>query len=284
MPVRVLPITAVERQAAAEFLHEHLNRRVPVDAWARAMVVPWKVDAPNHGFLLLADEGVAGVHLAFYSERWIDGRPERFCNLGAWCVLPQYRFHGLRLVKALLSQEGYHFTDLSPSGNVVPLNTRLGFSFLDTATALVPNTPWPSWPGRPLITDDPARIEATLGPADLAIYRDHRDTPARHLLLVQGGEHCYVMFRKDRRKGLPVFASILYVSDRRLFRRLARPLGRHLLIRHGALATLAELRVVGERPPGSVMLAAPRRKMFRSAGLDPDHIDYLYSELTCVSW
>ncbi|WP_319463288.1 hypothetical protein [Micromonospora sp. RTP1Z1] len=285
MAVRVLPITGAEVQAAAEFLHRHLNRRVAVDAWAGAMLVPWKVDGPNHGFLLLADEGVVGVYLAFYSERWIDGRPERFCNLGAWCVLPQYRFHSLRLLKALLSQDGYHFTDLSPSGNVVPLNARLGFSFLDTATALVPNLPWPSWPGRSVISSDPARIQATLTPSELEIYQDHVATgAARHLLLVHGGGHCHVMFRKDRRKDLPVFASILYVSDEELFRRLARPLARHLLIRHGALATLAELRVVGERPAGSIMLGSPRRKMFKSDHLTPDQIDYLYSELACVSW
>ncbi|MET8308081.1 hypothetical protein [Micromonospora sp. NPDC005173] len=285
MAVRVLPITSAEVQAAAEFLHRHLNRRVSVDAWAGAMLVPWKVDAPNHGFLLLADEGVVGVYLAFYSERWIDGRPEQFCNLGAWCVLPQYRFHSLRLLKRLLSQDGYHFTDLSPSGNVVPLNARLGFSFLDTATALVPNLPWPSWPGRSVISSDPARIQATLSPSELEIYQDHVATgAARHLLLVNGGGHCYVVFRKDRRKDLPVFASILYVSDEELFRRLARPLARHLLIRHGALATLAELRVVGERPAGSIMLGSPRRKMFKSDRLTPDQIDYLYSELACVSW
>ena len=30
----------------------------------------------------------------------------------------EHRFHSLRLLKALLAQDGYHFTDLSPSGNV----------------------------------------------------------------------------------------------------------------------------------------------------------------------
>ena len=63
---------------------------------------------------------------------------------------PGYRLHGLRLLKAVLRQEGYHFTDLSPSGNVVGINERLRFRFLDTTTALVPNLPWPTWPGRDL--------------------------------------------------------------------------------------------------------------------------------------
>ena len=144
MAPQTAPITTADVPAVARFLHEHLNTRVSADAWERAIVVPWKVDAPDHGFLLRTEQGeIAGVYLAFYSER--GGR--RICNLGAWCVLPQHRFHSLKLLKALLSQEGHVFTDLSPSGNVVPMNTRLGFAFVDTATALAPNLPWPSAPG-----------------------------------------------------------------------------------------------------------------------------------------
>ena len=53
--------------------------------------LPWKVDAPNHGFMLRDGQRVVGAYLAFYSERLIAGRMERFCNLGAWYVLPEYR-------------------------------------------------------------------------------------------------------------------------------------------------------------------------------------------------
>ena len=132
--VELRPITRSDVPAAAAFLHEHLNSRVPAAAWARATEVPWSVDSPNAGFMLLDGDAVVGVHLAYYSEREIAGRTERFCDLGAFCVLPEHRFHALRLLKALLAQDGYHFTDLSPSGNVVGLNTRLGFRFLDNTT------------------------------------------------------------------------------------------------------------------------------------------------------
>ena len=121
--------------------HAHLNASVPPAAWARALDVPWSVDRPNAGFMLVAGDAVVGVQLAFYSERIVDGRAERFCNLGAWCVLEEHRFHAMRLLKALLAQDGYHFTDLSPSGNVVGVNERLGFRFLDTTTVLMPNLP-----------------------------------------------------------------------------------------------------------------------------------------------
>ncbi|MFV2100549.1 hypothetical protein [Micromonospora sp. LOL_024] len=286
MGVRVEPITEARVRAAGEFLHAHHNGRVAVQAWVRAAEVPWQVDAPNHGMLLRADDGqVVGALLAFYSERMVAGRTERLCNLGAWCVLPEFRFHSLKLLRALLAQPGYHFTDLSPSGNVVPINERHGFRFLDTTTTLTPNLPWPSLPGRRRVSADPEVIRRTLTGPELARYLDHARAPAaRHIVLVDGDEWCYVVFRRDRRKRLPLFASILHVSNRALFRRMHRMLLRHLLVRHGALATLAELRLVGDRPPLSVRLPDTRRKMFRSDSLDPDDVDYLYSELVCLSW
>jgi len=286
MALKTAPITTADIPAVARFLHGNLNTRVSADAWERALQVPWKVSAPNHGFLLRDERGeVAGAYVAFYSERTIDGRVRRFCNLGAWCVLPQHRFHSLRLLKALLAQDGYEFTDLSPSGNVVPVNTRLGFAFIDTATAVAPNLPWPALPGGTRVSADPVVIENTLTGDDLQIYRDHVGTAAaRHVVLIRGDRYCYVIFRTDRRKNLPFFASVLHVSDPDLFRAMRRRFQNHLLTRHGVLAMLAELRVVGHRPPLSHMLRSPRRKMFRSADLTERDIDYLYSELTSLSW
>jgi hypothetical protein len=282
MAIRVSPISGADVGAVAEFLHTNLNSRVSAEAWARAMDVPWKVDAPNHGFMLVEEGAVVGAYLAFYSERPIDGRPERFCNLGAWCVLPDRRFHSLKLLKALLAQEGYHFTDLSPSGSVVPINTRLKFDLLDTATALMPNLPWP---GLGRVSSDAEVIERTLSGPDLDIYRDHAQAAAaRHVVLRRGDEWCYVVFRRDRRKNLPLFASVLYVSNPALFRRMSRSFARHLLVRHGIPLTLVETRVAGHRPGPSIMLGPARRKMFKSDRLAPHQIDYLYSELVCLAW
>jgi hypothetical protein len=285
MTVELAPITDQDVAGIADFLHANLNTRVPASVWAHAMSVPWKVEAPNHGFMLRDGQRVVGAHLAFYSERVIDGQAERFCNLGAWCVLPEFRFHSVRLLKALLAQDGYHFTDLSPSGNVVSLNARLGFRPLDTSTALVPNLPWPSLGRRTRISANPDVIESTLAGAELELYRDHAQAPAvRHLVLIRGSDHCYVMFRKVRRKNLPLFAAILHVGNPGLFRHAILPLTRHLLIHYRILATLAELRIVGSRPGLSLTLPSPRPKMYRSASLEPRQIDDLYSELVCVPW
>jgi len=200
---------------------------------------------------------VVGVQLAFYADRVIDGRPRRFCNVAAWCVAPAHRAHGVRLLASLLAQKGYTFTDLSPSGNVVPLNRRLNFQMLDTASSLVVNWPWPRTGGVRILSDR-AQIEARLDGRDLEIFRDHqRACAAHHLVVTSGSESCYVVFRRERRKRLRLFATLLHVGNPALLRRTLRPLCGHLLTHFGIAATFVEHRVAGFRPAHAIA-AQPR--------------------------
>jgi hypothetical protein len=281
MTVELSPITDADVAAVADFLHVNYKDRIP---WARSRLAgPWKVEAPNHGFVLRDGQRIVGAHLAFYSERLVAGRMERFCDLGTWCVLPKFRFHSIRLIKAVLVQDGYHFTALTPGDKVASIHTRLGFQPLDTSAVLIPNLPWPTPPGRMTISADPDVIESTLAGTELELYRDHAQAlAARHIVLLRGADSCYVMYREMRVRGIPL-AVILHVSDPRLFHRAILPLTRHLLVRHRLLATLAELRIIGRRPP-LLFKVTSWPKMYRSASLEPDQIDDLYSELVCVPW
>jgi len=283
--VAVRPILTADVAAASRFLHEHLDSKVPVTAWSALLTPPWPDTAPNHGFQLLSGEDVVGVYAAVYSERAIRGERVSICNLAAFCVLEGYRSHGLRLVRALLSQKEYEFTDLSPSGNVVALNERFGFRRLDTATKLVANLP--RFPRRGTrVTNDPAALERALRGLDAAIYRDHREASAtQHLLVEHAGGHGYLVFRKDRRKGIAAFASPLHAGgDPGCLEQAWPSVGSHLLLHHGLAATLAERRVLGFAPGPGFDLAEPRAKMYRGDRLDADTVDYLYSELTLVRW
>jgi hypothetical protein len=279
----IAPITDADTWAVAEFLHAGMGSRVSAADWHRLMTPPWDVEQPNHGYLLRDNGRLVGAYLALYSERIVDGRPLRICNLGPWCVAQEHRANGLQLLRKLLRQRGYTFTDLTPSKTVVALNTRLGFTPLDTSTALVPNAPWPLWSRRVRVIDTPKDIDRLLSGRDQTIYRDHAATAVHHVVLTEGDKSCYVMFRRDRRRHLPLFASILYVGDPDLFRDCAPHFYRYLLLRHGIVATLAELRIVGHRPKRAVMMAG-WPKMCLSEDLEPAQIDYLYSELTCGGW
>ena len=279
----VAPITKADVPEVAAYLHRALNPRLSEREWGASIQPPWQVDAPNHGFHLRSRGQVVGAAIAFYADRTVRGRTERVCNLAAWCVDEEHRSQGLRLVRALLSQRDYHFTDLSPSGNVVALNERLKFEHLDTTTVLAPHLPRPR--AASVAVSDPARIAVLLSGDQRRIFDDHRHAAAaRHVVVTTESQHVYVMFRKDRRKHLPVFASLLHVSHPDQFPRVWNALSAHMLLHHGAVATLLEQRMVGWRPPGAVTLARSRPRMFRSDRLDARDIDYLYSELTCVAW
>lgn len=281
--VALSPIMDADVDRVARFLHDHLNTRLSASVWAAAMVPRWRDDAPNRGFMLTAGADVVGVSLAFYATRDIDGRDERFCNLAALCVREDMRRHTFRLLRALLKQPGYHFTDLSPSGTVVELDLRLGLQPIDTTTAVLLNLPRLARGGT-LVTD-PDKIDLLLGGEARELYRDHREAlAARHLLIVKGGRSCHVVYRRDRRKKLPLFATLLHVSDPELYRDEFGVVALHLL-REGLPLTLAELRLLGPHVPARPrVVVAGRPKMFKSHTLGPDQIGYLYSELACVPW
>lgn len=289
MTVELSPITDADVVAVADFLSANYDDQIP---WARSNLAgPWKVEAPNHGFMLRDEQRIVGVHLAFYSERLIAGSVERFCDLGTWFVLPEFRFHSLRLIKAVLAQDGYNFTALTPMKKVPEIHARLGLRYLDTSAVLIPNLPLPSLPGRTTVSADPDVIERTLAGTELELYHDHAEAmAAHHLVVIRGQDSCYVMYRVTRPQGVPL-AIIHHVSNPELFRRAILPLTRHLLFRHRVLMTYAELRNVKCRPafsfkvtPRPKLYRAPWPKLYRSASLEPGQIDDLYSEFLCLPW
>jgi hypothetical protein len=283
---QVRPISADDALSVASFLHSNLNARVSVDGWARLLLPPWDDGAaPNRGFQLVQGDTIVGVYVAVYSRREFGGELRPVCNLAAFCVLEEHRAHSVRLIRALLGQRGYVFTDFSPSGNVVAMNERLGFRHVDTAGRLVVNLPRSSR-GAVRVSDDPEDLARRLEGRDAQAYRDHRATAAaRHVLVEADGAYAYLVYRRERRKRLPLFAVPLYAGgDSALLQRSWPLVGAHLL-RRGLPVTLAERRVVGFAPPGpGRAFASNRPKMFRGADVDPASLDYLYSELTLVQW
>jgi hypothetical protein len=281
--VTVKEIEASDAASVSRFLNANLNPQVPVDRWLALLDPPWGSTGPNHGFQLVDANGrVVGAYIAVYSPMSRTAPP--VCNLAAFCVEERHRGQSLTLLRALLQQHGFIFTDLSPSGSVPALNERLGFHYLDTTTRLVVNQP--HWSTTFELTDVPADIEATLVGPDATIYRDHREAPAaRHLIVRGGNDYAYLMYRRDRRKRLPFFAFPLYSGgNREVLKAGWRSVSNHLLA-HRFLGTLAERRILGFTPPGVGRdLHRPRAKMARGQSPEGTSMDYLYSELTLLEW
>ncbi|WP_198409970.1 hypothetical protein [Microlunatus flavus] len=280
--VVIRPVADEDVGRVADYLHRALNPRLDVEAWAAAIVPSWVGAGPNHGFMLLLANRVVGVNVAYYATREVAGETRTFCNVAALCVDEPHRLHTVRLIRALLRQPGLEFTDFSPSGNVVELDRRLGFRPLEHRTWLVANLPTPTRGTR--VVTEPDEIARLLVGTDRQHFEDHRRAlAAHHLVLVRGARTCYVVYRRDRRKGLPLFATILHVSDAGLFRSAYGAVAGHLL-RRGAVASILESRVADVSPPLGRPFHQNRPKMVKSSAVDERDVDYLYSELTCVPW
>lgn len=281
--ISVSEISGEHVAEVADFFHRELNPAVSSAAWTALLDPPWGAPGPNRGFLLRADGEVVGAYAAVYSSRTTDSGTVDVCNLAAFCVREPFRTHSLRLIRALLKQKGFLFTDLSPSGNVVAMNERLGFSRIPATATLAVNLPLSF--ASVSVSDDPDRIASTLRGHDAVVYRDHASAPAaRHLLVTKGADYAYVMYRVDRRKRLRLFASPLFTGgDRTLLKQSWGAVGAHFA-RRGLPFTLMDSHALGFEPERGRVLKNPRVKMFRGEVGSSDSVDYLYSELTLVEW
>lgn len=279
-PIHLRPITSSDAGRVAEFLHRHMDGSIAPSEWRHVVTPPWHEAESNHGFMLAAGDEIAGVYLAHYSERVIDGRRERFCNLGTWCVAEAHRARGMGLLKEVLGQDGYHFTDLTPDPRVVEIDRAFGFESLERGALIVPTLPWPAR-SRGVVTSEPSVIERTLTGADLEAYRDHAGAlPVVHVAIERDGRACYVALRRERRKRLPVL-NALHISDPELFGQMAKPFSRHILLRHRSIAYAVDLQVARLSGARGILRESPER-MFKSDSLERSRVDYLYTELACL--
>ncbi len=278
------PILDSDLPEFCDFLHQHLSRRIDPRVWADAFRQSWDVDKPNNGFLIRDDEGrIVGGIGAIYAQRIIRGRPEQFCNITSWVVTETYRSQSMRLAMAVVSQPGYHFTDLTPTQVVAGSLQFLKFKPLDAGMTVIPNLPWPwGMPGASRVMTAVDRIEGVLPPDAVKVLRDHRRFPwLCHAAIGRRGRYCHVIYKAGRLKGLPS-AFVLALSDPDVFLRHHRALGGYLLIRHGMATTRVETRLLSGRPALSVQLRGYRSKMFRSDTLNASDISNLYSELVAL--
>jgi hypothetical protein len=283
------PIRDEDLLELCRFLNENLSDRIPPETWARAFQTGWSADKPNNGFLVRAEAPaggeadakgpIVGAIGAIYADVPLGGRSERFCNITSWCVLDAYRSQSMRLAMAVVSQPGYHFTDLTPTEVVAGSLRFLKFRPLDTTMTVLPNLPGYR-PGVRVLSD-PDAIAATLEGDAARIYADHKGFPwLRHLAVGRPGAYCHVIYKPGTLKRLPS-AFVLAVSDGELFLRYRASLGAHFLAR-GMVTTRVEARFLPRRPALAFQVTGFRDKMYRSDTLAPEQVTNLYSELMAL--
>ncbi len=282
------PIRDEDLPAFCAFLHANLNPSHPADVWADAFRQDWGVDKPNNGFLIREESGpnagnIVGGIGAIYGAYPVRGKLEQFCNITSWMVLDAYRTQSMRLAMAVISQPGFHYTDLSPTAVVEQSLKFLKFKPMNAARTVLFNLPAPQ---QRLIgagvTADPVRLEAVLDAASLKVYRDHKHFPwLRFLAVGKGKARSLVIYKRATLKNLPS-AEIIGFTNPEVFLRYLPVLGCHFLL-SGMVTTRVESRLLPGKPawPHTV-LTGYRNRVFRSDTLGEADIQNLYSEYVAL--
>jgi hypothetical protein len=276
---QVIRITADLLRDACQLLHDEFSSDISVETWMSQFQYPWLREKPDYGVALFRpNEGIVGVFIAIYSDQMIDGKVERFCNVGSWYVKPRYRGEGIRLLRALMKIKNQTLTSFSTIPDTVKIGCALGWKKLDEHVYLIPNFGF--FPGarklRVLTSFD--EIFATVDERHKQIMSDHgRRIPARYVLVTDGNSWCFSVHKKQARRGIE-FTVPIYLSDRILFRRwIAHFLSAYRSL-DGCWMTLCPPRFLPNPPAIRVRLAEPAPAIFKSKGVAPEDVTELYTE------
>ena len=281
----------IEKVACADFrdvedLLTNFWRRGNEVKWHKLFEYQWERDENYCGLALKDDDKVVGVIGMIFSQRRIDEKVEKFCNLTAWFVREEYRGRAIALLLPLLAMKDYTITDLTPSKNVYKIQNKLGFKDLESKGRLL--LPF----GRRLfqpkyspinLTHDLAVIEQKLEGQNLKILNDHKHYPCFHFLLTGNDRHCYIIYTKLRRKRIQ-HVHLHYISDLDLFALAYRDIRKSILSHAKARFLLIDSRLVkNKKLPLSICLPYRAPKQYISSTLKPEQIDNLYSELVMLN-
>lgn len=258
------------------------NPKITTEQWRSLFHYSWPAPVDARGFILRDGKRAVGFFGTVWSERTINGRSERICNLSSWITLPEYRNHSLLLFKEVAALRDCTITCHSPAPQLYPIYKRFGFRDLETKLRIL--LPRPAWQGlRTWVGDraiaDPDEIAPLLSHQERAILESHRSHRCGHLLLLGKTDSCYLLFTKTKGKRFP-FAHVHYLSNGEVFARNLDRIRLHLLLSMGTPLVMIDARLVaGLKLPHSreVNLGVPH--IFRSETLVPEQVDNLYSEL-----
>lgn len=287
------PVTVPEVRPALQTDAERVCRflaspYVPETAWRALFEHGWdtaRIEAPA-GYLLLdhasdPDGRIVGFLAAKRAERQLESGPTRVCNIGMWCILPEYRAWSIQLLLAATNEADVTYTVLTPSPGVARLLPRVGFRQLEEAKIVMP----PLLQAKTLFTRgarlewEPFAVRRLLDERQRRVFDDHARHPCLQLFLGEADCWAHLVFKRRVKRGIAV-SELLGCDDVALLRRHLERVKLVVLRAQGTAALAADARLLGAPRPAGIVLSRPA--FFRSQTLAPAEIDNLYSQIVLL--
>jgi hypothetical protein len=252
--------------------------------WRKLFSTSWVVSEALRGYLLLEDSEVKGYLGLIFSERLLNGKTEKFCNMTSWIVNEECRGQSVLMLLEMLKLKDYTLTNFTASPTVAALLSKLGFKeFAVDQRVLLPVPRITPSKDRVGYDVSPKVIRSKLADEDLRIFDDHQGLNCQHLLLRSSRGDCYLILKKTRRKKL-TFAKVHYLSNIEVFHECMNELADRICLRLRVFGIMVDERYIGGRQfRGSLPYPQQRKAYFRSnTNVNKNSIDTIYSELVVL--
>jgi len=259
------------------------DTRLSKEYWRRIFTKHWDGEEDYFGYALFDNNESVGFLGTFFSERVINSRKQKFCNLTCWIVKDAYRNESLLFLGPLLKLKEYTITAFTPDRATYVTLKKFGFEDIETHMRLILPLSMPEVAGGNCSVEfDRERIKGYLREDDLKVYNDHLKFNCIHLLIRVDEGNCYMLLTRARKKAL-YFAHIHYVNNPDIFLKYIGRLSLRVCLKLKVCGVLAEERFLSGRVPkhsASIKISKPR--LFKSNLLQKNEIDNLYSELVVL--
>ena len=277
MSAVVRPAADADIDPVARLLHERMNARIPIERWRRLLDYPWRPASVERGWVVEDRGRIVGFMGTIYSDRPVEGRMQRFCDLSSWYLLADYRGDGTgdALLRAGMAQPSVTYATMTARRATGRKIRALGFDILDATRSLFrPRSEGQRTALACLLC--PAAIRARLAPSQQTVFDAHRGFDIHHALV--GDPGLWLVFQRKLKGDAVAYHEILHASDPARLSADAQAIADTLVTgANGVLAVDSRWMAAGHDRGTVEPIALPR--WFRSPNLAPAAVDHLFSEV-----
>jgi hypothetical protein len=282
--VKIVKVDDSNFEEAYQLLLGFKSNGISKEVWRRLLRPQWRLDGTHCGLGLVDKGRLVGFIGTLFSERVIDGRVERFCNLSSLIVREAYRRHGWMLMFSAVREENCTITIFTPRRVLYTRAPEAGFRSLGGRMNVMFSVPWArsACGADTELLDDSNEIRQYLDETHRRYLDDHLPYECGHLLLQQSARYCYMVHVSIRYAKVP-YALMLYVSDPGLFAEFSIAIRAFILGKEGLRFLAVDSRLIRDLPlQASFDFPTNVRRLYKPDRLSPHLVDNLYSEFVLL--
>tara|TARA_B100000315_G_scaffold236208_1_gene251800 strand:+ start:12204 stop:13067 length:864 start_codon:yes stop_codon:yes gene_type:complete len=253
--------------------------KIKKEDWKRIFTDYWEKNEKYYGYVLEDNNKIVGFAGAVFSERVINDREYKFCNLTSIIVRKEYRNQSLAMLYPLLTMPGYTITVLGPAKETVPIYMKTGFKIMNTNIRIILPKFRLNYRNKPKVVFNLLEIVKLLNSEERKILDDHINFNCKHILVKSNIGNCYMVAVKYLRKNFS-FIHIIYISNKFIFSKFINNVCMKLMLRYNIIGVLIDDRLTrGKNIPLSFCYKQKNNvNLYKSSTLTDSHIDLLYTE------